>query len=127
MPCGIVGLPNVGKSTLLNRLLKDERAIVSDIHGTTRDTVEDVVDIHGITFRVIDTAGIRQTEDEVEQIGIQRTYNAIAKARIILWLFDETPGILWLLRAYYIGTPDELQGRNAILEYYLQIQNHFLL
>ena len=91
IPIAIIGRTNVGKSTLLNRLLKDERAIVSDIHGTTRDTVEDVVDIHGITFRVIDTAGIRQTEDEVEQIGIQRTYNAIAKARIILWLFDETP------------------------------------
>jgi tRNA modification GTPase len=81
----------VGKSTLLNRLLKDDRAIVSDIHGTTRDTIEDTIDINGITFRFIDTAGIRQTTDEIEQIGISRTYAAIDKARIILWLIDAAP------------------------------------
>lgn len=87
----IVGKTNVGKSTLLNRLLKDDRAIVSDIHGTTRDTIEDTIDINGITFRFIDTAGIRQTTDTIEQIGIDRTYAAIAKARIVIWMVDKEP------------------------------------
>ena len=91
IPVAIIGKTNVGKSTLLNKLLKDERAIVSDIHGTTRDTIEDTIDIQGITFRFIDTAGIRQTVDTVEQIGIERTYQAMEKARIILWLIDEEP------------------------------------
>ena len=91
IPVAIVGKTNVGKSTLLNRLLKDDRAIVSDVHGTTRDTIEDTIDIKGITFRFIDTAGIRQTQDEVEQIGITRTYAAIEKARIVLWLIDAQP------------------------------------
>ena len=91
IPVAIVGKTNVGKSTLLNALLKDDRAIVSDIHGTTRDTIEDTIDINGVTFRFIDTAGIRQTSDEVEQIGIERTYAAIEKARIILWLIDTNP------------------------------------
>ena len=91
IPVAIVGKTNVGKSTLLNRLLKDDRAIVSDIHGTTRDTVEDTIDIKGITFRFIDTAGIRQTTDTIEQIGIDRTYAAIEKARIVLWLIDAQP------------------------------------
>jgi len=93
IPVAIVGKTNVGKSTLLNRLLKDDRAIVSDVHGTTRDTIEDTIDIKGITFRFIDTAGIRQTQDEVEQIGITRTYAAIDKARIVLWLIDSEPSI----------------------------------
>ena len=91
IPVAIVGKTNVGKSTLLNALLKEDRAIVSDIHGTTRDTIEDTIDINGITFRFIDTAGIRQTSDEVEQIGIERTYAAIEKARIVLWLIDTNP------------------------------------
>ena len=91
IPVAIVGKTNVGKSTLLNRLLKDDRAIVSDIHGTTRDTIEDTIDIQGVTFRFIDTAGIRQTTDEVEQIGISRTYATIEKARIVLWLLDAEP------------------------------------
>jgi tRNA modification GTPase len=91
IPVAIVGKTNVGKSTLLNRLLKDDRAIVSDIHGTTRDTIEDTIDIHDVTFRFIDTAGIRQTTDQVEQIGIERTYAAIEKARIVLWLLDAEP------------------------------------
>ena len=91
IPVAIVGKTNVGKSTLLNRLLHDDRAIVSSIHGTTRDTIEDTIDINGVTFRFIDTAGIRQTTDEVEQIGIQRTYAAIDKARIILWIIDSSP------------------------------------
>ena len=91
IPVAIIGKTNVGKSTLLNRLLKDDRAIVSDIHGTTRDTIEETIDIHGVTFRFIDTAGIRQTSDEIEQIGINRTYAAIEKARIVLWLIDAEP------------------------------------
>ena len=91
IPVAIVGRTNVGKSTLLNKLLRDDRAIVSSVHGTTRDTVEDVIDIQGVTFRFIDTAGIRQTTDEVEQIGISRTYAAIEKARIVLWLIDAEP------------------------------------
>ena len=91
IPVAIVGKTNVGKSTLLNALLKDDRAIVSDIHGTTRDTIEDTIDIKGITFRFIDTAGIRQTTDTIEQIGIDRTYAAIEKARIVLWLIDKEP------------------------------------
>lgn len=91
IPVAIIGKTNVGKSTLLNRLLRDERAIVSDLHGTTRDTIEDTIDIHGIQFRFIDTAGIRQTSDVVEQIGIQRTYEAIRKAHIILWVLDSLP------------------------------------
>ena len=91
IPVAIVGKTNVGKSTLLNALLKDDRAIVSDIHGTTRDTIEDTIDINGVTFRFIDTAGIRQTSDEVEQIGIERTYAAIEKARIVLWIIDTNP------------------------------------
>ncbi|MBP5778014.1 MAG: tRNA uridine-5-carboxymethylaminomethyl(34) synthesis GTPase MnmE [Prevotella sp.] len=91
IPVAIVGKTNVGKSTLLNALLKDDRAIVSDVHGTTRDTIEDTIDINGVTFRFIDTAGIRQTQDEVEQIGISRTYAAIEKARIVLWLIDAKP------------------------------------
>lgn len=91
IPVAIVGRTNVGKSTLLNKLLRDDRAIVSSVHGTTRDTIEDVIDIQGVTFRFIDTAGIRQTTDEVEQIGISRTYAAIEKARIVLWLIDAEP------------------------------------
>lgn len=91
IPVAIVGKTNVGKSTLLNCLLKDERAIVSDVHGTTRDTIEDTIDIQGVTFRFIDTAGIRQTNDQVEQIGIRRTYAAIDKARVVIWLIDEPP------------------------------------
>ena len=91
IPVAIVGKTNVGKSTLLNALLKDERAIVSDVHGTTRDTIEDTIDINGVNFRFIDTAGIRQTVDKVEQIGIQRTFQAMHKARIVLWMIDCEP------------------------------------
>ena len=71
--------------------MHDDRAIVSDIHGTTRDTIEDVINIQGVAFRFIDTAGIRQTSDAIEQIGIDRTYQAICRARIVLWLLDEEP------------------------------------
>lgn len=87
----IVGNTNVGKSSLLNCLLGEERAIVSNIHGTTRDTIEELIDIHGITFRLIDTAGIRTTSDEIEQIGINRTKQKISEAPIIMWMCDTPP------------------------------------
>lgn len=88
IPVAIVGKPNVGKSTLLNALLNDDRAIVSKIPGTTRDTIEDTFNIDGITFRFIDTAGIRFAEDEIESYGIERTFKAIEKADIILYMVD---------------------------------------
>lgn len=88
LPVAIVGQPNVGKSTLLNALLNEEKAIVSDIAGTTRDSIEDTVNIGGITFRFIDTAGIRETEDVVENIGIQRTFQMVEKASLVLYLVD---------------------------------------
>ena len=91
IPVAIVGKTNVGKSTLLNQLLHEDKAIVSDIHGTTRDIIEDTTDIHGITFRFIDTAGIRHTSDKVEQLGIERTYRKLDTASIVLWLIDEKP------------------------------------
>jgi tRNA modification GTPase len=85
----IAGKPNAGKSTLLNALLNEERAIVSDVEGTTRDTIEEVIAINGVQFRMIDTAGLReQTSDTIEQIGIGRTLESIKKARLVLLLFD---------------------------------------
>ncbi|NKI32026.1 tRNA uridine-5-carboxymethylaminomethyl(34) synthesis GTPase MnmE [Croceivirga thetidis] len=88
IPVAIVGEPNVGKSTLLNALLNEERAIVSNIPGTTRDTVEDQIVIDGIAFRFIDTAGIRQTSDTIEKIGIERTFRKIEEASLIIYLFE---------------------------------------
>ena len=88
IPVAIVGEPNVGKSTLLNALLNEERAIVSDVAGTTRDAIEDEISIGGIGFRFIDTAGIRETEDVVESIGIKRTFEKISQAQVIVYLFD---------------------------------------
>jgi len=90
VPVVIAGKPNVGKSTLLNALLNEERAIVSDIAGTTRDTIEDEINIHGVTFRFIDTAGIRQTEDVIEAKGVERTMEKMKQARLIIYLFDPT-------------------------------------
>jgi tRNA modification GTPase len=91
VPVAIIGKTNVGKSTLLNRLLHDDKAIVSSIHGTTRDVIEDTTIINGITFRFIDTAGIRNTTDEIERLGIERTYQKLSEAVIVLWVIDEIP------------------------------------
>ena len=91
IPVAIVGAPNVGKSTLLNALLGEERAIVSDVQGTTRDAIEDTIQLGGITFRFIDTAGIRHTDDQVERMGIDRSMAAAQRARIILMMTQ--PGI----------------------------------
>ncbi len=88
IPVAIVGEPNVGKSTLLNALLNEERAIVSEIAGTTRDTVEDEISIGGINFRFIDTAGIRRTQDKIEKIGIERSFEKIEQAALVLYLID---------------------------------------
>lgn len=92
IPVAIIGAPNVGKSTLLNLLLNDEKAIVSHIKGTTRDLIEDTIQIHGLTFRFIDTAGIRNTRNQIEKIGIERSLQAAEKAQVIILLSDpDTP------------------------------------
>lgn len=90
IPVALVGETNVGKSTLLNMLLNEDRAIVSDIHGTTRDVIEDQMVLRGITFRFIDTAGIRDTKDKIESLGIERTYQKIEQSAIVLWVLDCT-------------------------------------
>lgn len=92
VPVAIVGNTNVGKSTLLNALLREDKAIVSDIEGTTRDVIEDLLNVEGITFRFIDTAGIRSTEDRIENMGIERTFQQIRQARIVLLLTDLNRG-----------------------------------
>ena len=91
IPVTIIGNTNVGKSTLLNRLIHDDKAIVSDIHGTTRDIIEDTTQINGLTFRFIDTAGLRDTQDEIEQMGIKRSYKKLKEDTIVIWLRDKKP------------------------------------
>ena len=95
VPVAIIGKTNAGKSTLLNALLNEEKAIVSDIHGTTRDVIEDTINLRGITFRFIDTAGIRQTTDVVESIGIERTFQKMEQADIVLWMIDSDSEVDW--------------------------------
>jgi tRNA modification GTPase len=102
IPVAIVGEPNVGKSTLLNALLNEERAIVSDIAGTTRDTIEDELVIDGIGFRFIDTAGIRETKDVVESIGIKKTFEKIEQAQVVLYILDGS----WMLE---VGSLDAVK------------------
>lgn len=108
VPVAIVGHTNVGKSTLLNRILNEEKAIVSDIAGTTRDVIEDVINIEGVSFRFIDTAGIRETSDTIETIGIERTYDRISKASIVLLLVDAADDIKDVKKA--IQTVEEKIG-----------------
>ena len=106
IPVSIIGNTNVGKSTLLNHLIGEEKAIVSDIPGTTRDIIEDVVNINGISFRFIDTAGIRSTSDTIEKIGIERSYNAINHSQIVIWVID--------------GSNYEIEKINDIKQYLLK-------
>ena len=91
IPVAIVGKTNVGKSTLLNQLLNEDKAIVSDIDGTTRDIIDGMASINGVTFRFVDTAGMRTTDDAIEKIGIERAYEQIAKAAIVVWMIDGKP------------------------------------
>lgn len=93
VPVAIIGETNAGKSTLLNVLLNEEKAIVSDIHGTTRDVIEDTINIDGITFRFIDTAGIRETNDTIESLGIERTFQKLEQAEIVLWMVDSVNAV----------------------------------
>lgn len=106
IPVAIVGNTNVGKSTLLNALLREDKAIVSDVAGTTRDVIEDTINLNGITFRFIDTAGIRHTEDKVENMGIERTFTKIGQASIVLLLTDLKRGV------------------ESFEEYYQQVRSH---
>ena len=93
VPVAIIGETNAGKSTLLNVLLNEDRAIVSDIHGTTRDVIEDTTNLGGITFRFIDTAGIRETSDTIESLGIERTFQKLDQAEIVLWMIDASDAL----------------------------------
>ncbi|MES2733288.1 MAG: tRNA uridine-5-carboxymethylaminomethyl(34) synthesis GTPase MnmE [Bacteroidota bacterium] len=102
IPTVIAGKPNVGKSTLLNTLLNEERAIVSDIPGTTRDLIEDEIILEGIKFRIVDTAGLRETKDTIEAIGVERTQQKMKKASIILYVFDATIISLIELKTYLL-------------------------
>ncbi|OJV51531.1 MAG: tRNA uridine-5-carboxymethylaminomethyl(34) synthesis GTPase MnmE [Bacteroidetes bacterium 43-16] len=94
VPVAIIGKPNAGKSTLLNALLKEERAIVSDIAGTTRDVIEEAINLEGITFRFIDTAGIRNTEDTIEAIGVERAKEKVQQAKVVIHLYEQDTDIL---------------------------------
>jgi tRNA modification GTPase len=115
VPVAIVGAPNAGKSTLLNALLNEEKAIVTEIAGTTRDAIEDEMSIKGIKFRFIDTAGIRQTEDVVESIGIQKTFEKIEQSRIVLYLFNAEP--------FYSAQGDSTAWRKLIRKEIEELRN----
>ncbi len=110
IPVALAGETNAGKSTLLNTLLNEDRAIVSEIHGTTRDVIEERISIEGVSFRFIDTAGIRDTEDTIEKLGIERTYRKIEQADIVLWVIDSTQAsehIEWLTQQIAEKTEDK--------------------
>ena len=116
VPVVIVGQTNTGKSTLLNALLGEDRAIVSDIAGTTRDTIEETLNINGILFRFIDTAGLRETEETIERIGIERSYRKIAEASVVIGMLDATKGIdNVLLAAHEILERIDLEHQQFIL------------
>lgn len=119
VPVAIIGETNVGKSTLLNALLNEDKAIVSDIHGTTRDVIEDTIIIGGTMFRFIDTAGIRQTDDVVESIGIERTFQKLEQASIVLWLID-TPALSVSVNGantpYKNGCIEHSEGADCFIE-----------
>lgn len=114
IPVAIIGETNAGKSTLLNLLLNEEKAIVSDIHGTTRDVVEDTVNIEGITFRFIDTAGIRQTTDTIEAMGIERSFQKIEQASVVLWMIDLTTPYEQILSLSEIIIP-KLENKHVLV------------
>jgi len=114
VPVAIIGRPNAGKSTLLNALLKEERAIVSDIEGTTRDSIEDTINLEGITFRFIDTAGIRETADTIENLGIRRTYQKIEQASVVLLLVEAGDDSLLIQRSLE-AIRDQLKGKGKHL------------
>jgi len=129
IPVAIVGSPNVGKSTLLNALLKEDKAMVSDIPGTTRDVIEDVMTIGGIQFRFIDTAGIRYTDDTLEAMGIERTYKRITRASVILFvaeagqstaeILSQLKGIDWQPRQHTVivlNKADQADGKVETLQ-----------
>lgn len=112
VPVAIVGRPNVGKSTLLNALVGEERAIVSDIAGTTRDTVEDTMLLDGVTYRFIDTAGIRQSDDTIESLGIERSFQAVEKAQVVLYLTDNATTLSNEIAE--LGTHVDLGGKHVL-------------
>lgn len=105
----IIGKTNVGKSTLLNRLLHEEKAIVSNIDGTTRDVIEDTTNIKGVTFRFIDTAGIRETQDTIEKLGIEKAFQKLEEAAIVLWLLDSNP-----TQQEFIDITSRCQGKTLL-------------
>ncbi len=114
VPVAIIGRPNVGKSTLLNALLKEERAIVSDIEGTTRDSIEDTINLEGVSFRFIDTAGIRETADTIENLGIRRTYQKIQQASVVMLLVEAGDDQAMILRSLE-AIRKQLQGNDKHL------------
>ena len=131
IPVAIVGKPNVGKSTLLNTLLNEDRAIVSDIPGTTRDTIEDCINIQGYTFRFIDTAGLRASTDVIESFGIERSYKAMEEAMLILYMVDkegdDKEEIATLRKKYTDKTIYVLQNKIDLLNAACEQEDHEIL
>lgn len=114
IPVAIIGETNAGKSTLLNQLLHEEKAIVSDIHGTTRDVIEDTINLSGVTFRFIDTAGIRETSDTIESLGIERTFHKLGQASIVLWVIDLCSPVAQIEELAHVIVP-KTKGKKVIL------------